>query len=378
MFQTKTVTLRKRIKKDGSYSLYLDYYPGVRDKETMKVRYHESLGIYIYGNPKNKREREYNARMMEKAEAIRCRRYEALINERFDFLDKEKLNGDFLAYFRKWTYKKNIKWQFVYAHFNKFVQGKCTFAEVDVKLCQDFRAYLLNAYQIKRTKMRISQNSAAGYFSTFRGLLRIAYRDKMIKENVNDYLDRIEILDTEKDYITLEELRILYHTPCDIPILRRAALFACMSGLRLSDIIALTWDKIITLPDGETGIKLRSQKTKVESFIPINGEALAICGERSEGKVFKGFKRSMAQHPLKKWLKSAGINKHITFHGFRHSYGCILHSLGVDIYTIKELLQHKNVTTTQIYVDTLDVDKRKATNLLHILQNKEINYSCPQ
>lgn len=366
MYQTKTVTLRKRIKKDGSYSLYLDYYPGVRDKDTMKVRYHESLGIYIYSNPKNNREREYNVRMLEKAEAIRCRRYEALVNERYDFLDKEKLNGDFLAYFKKLAKKKNIKWQFVYAHFCKFINGKCTFAEVDVKLCQDFREYLLNAYQIKRTHIRINQNSAAGYFSTFRGLLRLAYRDKMIKENVNDYLDRIETLETEKDFITLEELRILYHTPCDIPVLRRAAIFACMSGLRISDIIALTWDKIIILPDGEAGIKLRSQKTKVESFIPINGEALAICGERSEGKVFKGFKRSMTQYPLKKWLKSAGINKHITFHCFRHSYGTILRSLGVDIYTIKELLQHKNVTTTQIYVETLDIDKRKAANLLNI------------
>ena len=299
MFQTKTVTLRKRIKKDGSYSLYLDYYPGVRDKESMKVRYHESLGIYIYGNPRNNREREYNARMLEKAEAIRCRRYEALINERYDFLDKNKLNGDFLAYFKNWTNKKNIKWQFVYAHFNQFVKGKCTFAEINVKLCQDFREYLLNANQIKRTNMKISQNSAAGYFSTFRGLLRIAYRDKMIKENVNDYLDRIETLDTKKDFITLEELRTLFNTPCDIPVLKRASIFSCMSGLRISDIIALTWDKIITLPDGETGIKLRSQKTKVESFIPINSEALAICGERTEGKVFKGFKRSMVQHPLR-------------------------------------------------------------------------------
>ena len=32
------------------------FYPGYRDKETMKVIRHESLGIYVYANPRNKRE----------------------------------------------------------------------------------------------------------------------------------------------------------------------------------------------------------------------------------------------------------------------------------------------------------------------------------
>ena len=73
----KTVTLRTRKIKGGEQlSFYLDYYPGYRDESTMKVMRHESLGIYIYAKPKNQRERDYNERMREKAEALRCRRYE--------------------------------------------------------------------------------------------------------------------------------------------------------------------------------------------------------------------------------------------------------------------------------------------------------------
>ena len=277
MYECKTVTLRKKAVKNGTqYSFYLDYYPGIRDRETMKMRYHEFLGIKIYANPKNQTERNFNDRMTEKAEAIRCRRYESVVNERYEFFDREKFNGDFLAYYKKWAWKKNQKWQFVYAHFCKFVNNKCTFAEVNVKLCQDFRDYLLNAKQLKRTHQAMSQNSAAGYYSTFRGMLRIAFRDKMIQENINEYLDRIETLDTEKDYLTLEELRLLYKTPCEIPVLKAAAIFATMSGLRISDILALTWDKVIQLPDGGMGLRVRSQKTKVESNIPINEEALTL------------------------------------------------------------------------------------------------------
>ena len=78
----------------------MDYYPGYRDKETMKVIRHESLGIYIYANPKNKREQDFNEVMAEKAEAIRCRRFESVVNERYDFFDKYKLKADFLEYFR--------------------------------------------------------------------------------------------------------------------------------------------------------------------------------------------------------------------------------------------------------------------------------------
>ena len=44
MHECKTVTLRTRPLKNKMLSFYLDYYPGYRDKETMKVIRHESLG----------------------------------------------------------------------------------------------------------------------------------------------------------------------------------------------------------------------------------------------------------------------------------------------------------------------------------------------
>lgn len=47
MNDCKTVTLRTRPLKNRMLSFYLDYYPGYRDKETMKVIRHESLA-FIY------------------------------------------------------------------------------------------------------------------------------------------------------------------------------------------------------------------------------------------------------------------------------------------------------------------------------------------
>ena len=60
MHECKTVTLRTRPLKNKMLSFYLDYYPGYRDKETMKVIRHKSLGIYIYAIPRTQSEPLFN------------------------------------------------------------------------------------------------------------------------------------------------------------------------------------------------------------------------------------------------------------------------------------------------------------------------------
>ena len=217
----KTVSLRTRKIKDGHMlSYYLDYYPGYRDESTMKVIRHESLGIYIYAKPKNQTEQKYNLNLTARAEAIRCRRFEAIVNERYDFFDKEKMKGDFLAYFKKLADKKNSKWQHVYMHFRTFTQGKCTFGEINVDLCNRFREYLLTAPQGLHKNRKLHINSAANYWSTFRASIHTAYRDRKIKENPNGFLERIETIPTDKEHLSQDEVIRLASTPCYILHLR--------------------------------------------------------------------------------------------------------------------------------------------------------------
>lgn len=53
-------------------------------------------------------------------------------------------------------------------------------------------------------------------------------------------------------------------------------------------------------------------------------------------------------------------------HTARHSFASLLLENGVDIYTIKSLMGHTNVKTTQIYTHIMDAAKEKAANTLHI------------
>ena len=69
---------------------------------------------------------------------------------------------------------------------------------------------------------------------------------------------------------------------------------------------------------------------------------------------------------MKEWLEAAGINKHITFHCLRHTFASLQVSMGSSIYTVSKMLGHKNVTTTQIYADLNDANKRKASELISL------------
>ena len=149
-------------------------------------------------------------------------------------------------------------------------------------------------------------------------------------------------------------------------MLRAASLFSCLTGLRFGDVRDLTWEKIEKYPDGGYCIRIVTEKTKTSAVLPISDEALEFCGKRGRGKVFKGLTYAMVQKELEGWLEEAGIDKHVTFHCFRHTYATLLLDGGIDIYTVSKMLTHRNVSTTQIYTAVMDKNKRKAADSLKI------------
>ena len=239
-------------------------------------------------------------------------------------------------------------------------------SDITVPFCEGFREYLLKAKHLKNESMDLSQNSAAGYWSTFRGCLKIAYHEKMLKENVNDFLESISGTSSRREYLTLEEVRQLANTPCDVPDLKNASLFSCLTGLRISDILALDWSNIVKAQDGGWCIRIRTEKTDTEATLPLTDEAYKLCGKRSTGPVFKNLKRYNTHAPLKEWVEAAGITKHITFHCFRHTFATLQVNEGTDIYTVSHLLTHANVGTTQIYADIVDKSMRDAVERIKI------------
>jgi site-specific recombinase XerD len=60
------------------------------------------------------------------------------------------------------------------------------------------------------------------------------------------------------------------------------------------------------------------------------------------------------QKVVKQAVRSAGIQKRVGCHTFRHSFATHLLQKGYDIRTVQELLDHKDVKTTMIYTHVLN------------------------
>ena len=113
------------------------------------------------------------------------------------------------------------------------------------------------------------------------------------------------------------------------------------------------------------------QKTKQIIYNPIGEEALQLIDGSREGLVFPGFKDSMTQAPFKKWIKAAGITKKLTFHGARHTFCSLQLDAGTDSRTVQELVGHKNLATTQRYLDSVNSRKKEAANRITLKRAAE-------
>ena len=78
--------------------------------------------------------------------------------------------------------------------------------------------------------------------------------------------------ESRREHLTIGELNILAHTPCAIPVVKRAALFSALTGLRHVDIKLMTWQEVIE--DGDHyRLDFTQRKTHGVEYMPISSQA---------------------------------------------------------------------------------------------------------
>ena len=176
-------------------------------------------------------------------------------------------------------------------------------------------------------------------------------------------------IETQREYLTLEELKVLYETECEPHVLKRASIFSALTGLRWSDMIKLAWKEVQHSDQDGYLIRFTQQKTQSIETLPIPDQAYEQLGERgnAEERIFRGLKYSAYTNvQLSRWVLKAGITKKITFHCFRHTYATLQLTLGTDIYTVSKMLGHKNLKTTEIYGKIINKTKIAAANKIKL------------
>jgi Site-specific recombinase XerD len=347
-------------------SLYLLFYDG----ET-KQRGYDFLKIYVYDKPRNFIEKEHNKQMMLLGEAIRSEKIVDYKNREYGFVSNVSGKIGFLEYFSKMVDEKYDvngtygNWNSTLKHLKKFCRGKdIQISKIDETFLENFKEYLLKE-KISNNGGRLSQNTALSYFNKIRAALKEAYRSKMISENPTVRVKSIKEEETNREYLTLEELQKLVKTDCEVPILKDAFIFSCLTGLRYCDVENMKWKNLYY--DSENGwiLKYTQQKTKGVENLPITEQAVKLLGERKGDDVllFENLTYSAYHNKkLHKWVKEAGVDKHITYHSSRHTFATLQLTMNTDIYTVSKLLGHRHLKTTEIYAKVIDKKKIKAVS----------------
>jgi integrase len=374
------VKLRQKAISKDRQSLYLDIYPPIPHPETGELTRREFLGMYLYDLAKNPIDKIHNKETLQLAEQIRQKR-ENYINkpeiytgyEQQQLKIKEQGEMNFVTYFKALADKRKASnhdnWIAAYKYLEKYTNGNLKFSDLNEKFCNDFKEYLLNTKSNKSIKVSLANNSAVSYFNKFKAALKQAYKDGDLPNDLNNKIKPIKQAETQRNFLTIEEMNSLVKTECFNPLLKRSAIFSALTGLRFSDIQKLVWSELEYIEGNGYFIKFKQQKTKGVEMMPISEQAYGLLGEHKEptDKVFQGLTYSAHENKhLAKWIGLAGIEKDITFHCFRHTFATLQLSNGTDIYTVSKMLGHRELKTTQIYAKIIDSTKRAAADKIKL------------
>lgn len=399
------VTLRMKPISDNRQTLYLDYYPPIPHPVTGKSTRREFLRLFIHDeiehieqsyhdeNGKIQRriipvldkhkqgkkvrlseiKKQHNKETLSLAESIKAKRQLSIQKGNYGFLSDEKQNVNFVEYFESLANKRrgsnSDNWLSALHYLKDFTQGVVIrFRELNETFCTDFKEFLLTAASRKSKRVKLAQNTAVSYFNKLKAALKQAFKDGYLEIDLNKRIESIKQADTERQFLTFDELQTLANTPCPNDVFKRSALFSALTGLRFSDIQKLLWSEVNFGSAEGHYIRFRQQKTKSAETLPISEQAAALLGESGEDneQVFKGLDYAFTQCDLPKWLKTSGIKKNITFHSFRHTHATLLLTHGIDLYTVSKMLGHREIKTTQVYAKIIDKQKREAANTIKL------------
>lgn len=360
MKSKELVTLRQKPMKNGGTSLFLDYViEGVRHKEYLKM--------YIVPE-KTRIDKIQNAHTLKTAQAMKAKRIVELQDGKAHIKTTSEKSMTLLDYIRR---REEIYINGGHKPYSKTLHNIIVWIERfngRVTLRGVTNEYLLGLYRYMLNN-GLSENSACVYFDNLNSVLNHAYRDGLIEENPVWRMDKTlrpshpEVI---REYLTLDEVRILMRTPAKMECVKNAFLFSCFTGLRISDVENLTWAKIKPTSDGGWQVEARQKKTKNIVVVPLSENALNYLPERRapSDNVWELPKRDTISNVIKSWVASSGIQKKITFHTARHTNATLLLTYGADIYTVMSLLGHRRVSTTEIYAKI--VNEKKVTAVMNI------------
>jgi site-specific recombinase XerD len=331
--------------------LYLDIYAHGRRKW-------EALHLALTGD------RKHNKETRRLAEICRAKRELQIVSGEWGILDpdSEKKTLYILAKEMADSGKYAVRISSVLQYLDKYPGGNTIqISRINKKWVENFQDFLL---------MHLSCNTARNYILGICQVLNKAVQENIILKNPGRDVEIIKKQESERVFLNIEEMQKLANVEVKTDLekdIKKAFIFACYTGLRVSDLITITWGNIERNPPQ---IVKNQKKTGVRVYIPLHKTARTVIDDNvlhEHGDLIFPWLKVIKNNRnlyLTKWADRANIGKSIGWHTARHTFAVKSLESGADIYTVSKLLGHTDITTTQVYAKATDKMKREAVNAL--------------
>lgn len=385
--------LGAKLLSDGRESLFLDFYFGYEmvynnakdEMQPKKQKRRESLKLYLWHNPRTPQQRQENKDTLLLAKKIRHDKGQELLNiDKGYRLQAKKAKVNFLEYFQEYleAYTKSDARMIKIAmqRFKAFLHDTPEYTRFEKKIMpEQIDSEMVEAF----TEYLQGRSVGEGAKSIYQRFKKV-YKSCAIKCNINyqrPFVNAdgksITITIDEgamvKDFLSPDEERQLMETHYigENPEIRNAFIFCLYTGMRWCDIKDLTFgnfdfaNRLFTYEQNKT----KGHSTHSSVTLPINDALLGLMGEQPETRnksdlVFTLPSHTMCLKALRRWTKRAGIDKHITWHCARHSFGTNMAATaaqkGFSVRVVQEMMGHSSLRYTERYTRVVDEQKKAA------------------
>lgn len=230
-------------------------------------------------------------------------------------------------------------------------------------LLRDIKPLDVQEYTTKRLQS-VKGSTVNREISCLKHMLNLACEWEMLSENPLRKMRRLQEQQKEIRILTHDEIKRLLEASCSH--LRAMIIIALNTGMRLGEILGLSWSAVDFAQGHITLWKTKNSKPR---HIPMNIEVRKVLeGLRNGSDLVFPSKRLNGPRAYVKtawWaaLERAGIED-FTFHGIRHHAATMMVLGGIDLVTVKEILGHSNIQMTMRYAHPTPESKVRAVEVL--------------